>query len=502
MKPQRVRWRRFETLLKMDGGSGRNQLDAIQSLLEANGLDAGDLLNAILVIADAKKIKQEVDKKEQNKSKAKIIQDKTFIYPNITDAYIFRYGRTKSKNYYLRIYDEKTKKSIVRSLKTQSFQDALVKSQVIYREQKDALLKGRKLNSITTKELVDMYLEYQRKRISTTPHTGIMEGAYRLSVHRTSVWLEFITELKLHRRGIENIPPEKVRDYGLWLKKKPKQRYEKTERDNAVINHNICEIKRMYNKIALPERYLSKDDAPDINYLPIPREQSAKRDILEEIEYEELMKWMQYKYLRETEISEKEKVVRSLFHKYIGILYNSGMRSSECLGLRWNDIHINPLDNEEQKKVNRLIKIHYTKSKTGRSREIVAPITVRLDAIKRDYKKLGIIPEIDDFIFQNPATTRKGKNIPFGIPFAEKRLKRVLIDSGLQKKLEETGRTITLYSSRHFYCTMRLQHGVSMEKLALNMGTSLQYIQSTYSHIQTRRNTEELTKGMGKFKNK
>ena len=48
----------------MEGGSTRNQLDAIQSLLDANGLDAGDLLNAILVIADAKKIKQKVDKKE------------------------------------------------------------------------------------------------------------------------------------------------------------------------------------------------------------------------------------------------------------------------------------------------------------------------------------------------------------------------------------------------------------------------------------------------------
>ena len=69
-------------------GSNRNQLDAIQSLLDANGLDAGDLLNAIVVIANAKKIKQEVDKKEAEKPKPKIIQEKTFIYPNITDAYI------------------------------------------------------------------------------------------------------------------------------------------------------------------------------------------------------------------------------------------------------------------------------------------------------------------------------------------------------------------------------------------------------------------------------
>ena len=487
----------------MEGGSNRNQLDAIQTLLDANGLDAGDLLNAILVIADAKKIQHKVDKREEEDNKPKIIQEKTYIYPNITDAYIFRYGRTKSKNYYLRIYDEKTKKSIVRSLKTPSFQDALVKSQVIYREQKDALLKGRKLNSITTAELIDLYLQYQNERISEIPHSGIMKGAYKLSKQRTQLWLEYITELKLHKRGIENIPPEKVRDFGLWLKRKPKQRYDKTERDNNVINHTICEIKRMYKLVALPERYLSKDDAPDIKYLPIPRERSFKRDILELNEYEELMKWMQYKYLRETGISDKEKLIRSLFHKYIGILYSTGMRSSEGLNLKWKDIYPNPLDSEEDQKERVLIKIHSTQSKTGRSREIVARIKKRLDAIERDYKKLGIaIDKTTDYVFKNPAKTRVEKNVALGKPAVEKRLKKVLIDSGIQDKLDNTGRKITLYSSRHWYCTMRLQEGVSMEKLSLNMGTSYEYIQSTYSHMQTRRNADELTKGMGKWNRK
>ena len=54
-------------------GSNRNQLDAIQ-LLDANGLDAGDLLNAIVVIADAKKIKQEVDKKEVEEPNQKLFR--------------------------------------------------------------------------------------------------------------------------------------------------------------------------------------------------------------------------------------------------------------------------------------------------------------------------------------------------------------------------------------------------------------------------------------------
>ncbi len=95
-----------------------------------------------------RKIKQEVDKKEVEQPKPKIIQEKTFIYPNITDAYIFRYGRTKSKNYYLRIYDEKTKRSIVRSLKNSIISRCVSKNRKLYTEnKKDALLK-RKKNSI------------------------------------------------------------------------------------------------------------------------------------------------------------------------------------------------------------------------------------------------------------------------------------------------------------------------------------------------------------------
>ena len=41
-----------------------------------------------------------------------------------------------------------------------------------------------------------------------------MEGGIKLSIQRTKLWLQYITELKLHKRGIENIPPEKVR---LWF---------------------------------------------------------------------------------------------------------------------------------------------------------------------------------------------------------------------------------------------------------------------------------------------
>jgi hypothetical protein len=78
----------------------------------------------------------------------------------------------------------------------------------------------------------------------------------------------------------------------------------------------------------------------------------------------------------------------------------------------------------------------------------------------------------------------------------EKRLQKVMELSGLKQKLEEEGRHITLYSARHFYCTQRLMNKVDIHTLALNMGTSINYIEKTYSHLTTLMMSEEITKAM------
>ena len=101
-----------------------------------------------------------------------------------------------------------------------------------------------------------------------------------------------------------------------------------------------------------------------------------------------------------------------------------------------------------------------------------------------------------DYIFRNPTWARKDKNIPYKQPAFTKRLDRAIIDSGLQEILERTGRKITLYSSRHFYTTLRLQNGLNIHLLAKQLGTSTTYIDQTYSHIQIEQNTENISQGM------
>ena len=128
----------------------------------------------------------------------------------------------------------------------------------------------------------------------------------------------------------------------------------------------------------------------------------------------------------------------------------------------------------------------------------MAPIAEKLERLKSHYKKIEIEPQRDEFVFINLAKTKRGKNIPYQTPAMEKRLQKVLKLSGMEEQLKEEGRHITLYSARHFYCTQRLMNKVDIHTLALNMGTSINYIEKTYSHLTTLMMSEEITKGQGR----
>jgi integrase len=66
------------------------------------------------------------------------------------------------------------------------------------------------------------------------------------------------------------------------------------------------------------------------------------------------------------------------------------------------------------------------------------------------------------------------------------------VEAGIQEELEKIGRKTTLYSSRHFHTTLRLQNGLNIQLLARQLGTSTAYIGQTYSQIQIEQNTDKI----------
>ena len=64
-------------------------------------------------------------------------------------------------------------------------------------------------------------------------------------------------------------------------------------------------------------------------------------------QYERLWRFMYYKWIPEKGITPIEKQKRTIFYNVIGILYNTGLRPKELLGLKVLEITKNEADTKE-----------------------------------------------------------------------------------------------------------------------------------------------------------
>ena len=256
----------------------------------------------------------------------------------------------------------------------------------------------------------------------------------------------------------------------------------------------------MYKDVAVERKYITQAEVPIFKYLKVQRDASPKRDVLSAEEYSAIRKWMQYKWVNEKDITKEEKIKRRLYGLFFTIHHQIGARSKEILGLKWRDINVIPTDKPEDKRFRRSINIDKENSKTGVGRKIVAPVAEQFDRVKKIYKSIGEECGKDDYIFTHTFKTRLGKNMQWGQPLIENRLKAVCKGSADAGVWEPDGRTITNYSARHYYATEAIMRGVDMYDLALNMGTSITYLSSTYLHITTLMKADGMAKDQGIYK--
>ena len=475
----------------------KDQLETLKEVVGNLDLSPEDLL---LVLSSVVSLKNQ--KKEEGQKGNKVITEKIYLWENTKDSYIYRDGRTKGGNYYLRIYCRETKKVFSKSLRTSSREEGIVLGRKMYSETYGKLIRGEKTKSLTTKDLINLYLEREERRISPIPKTGITKETFKQKGQYLRMWERYVVEeLKMGDTKIENIPPDLTRDFCYWIQRQEKNFYKNTGWSPDYINSTISEVKRMYGQVGVRDKFISQSLVPQMDYMKKPPSTQVKRDILNVDEYETLVTYLRTKkYLKPEGSSPLEQCKRSIFREWVGISYNTGMRPKEILGLKWGDVSVNISDTKENQKIFRLLKVKSENSKTGRGRSVNGPVGRRLERLRKSYEDIGMECGPEHYIFRNPTWERQDKNVPYNQVVFKKRLDKVLEETGIQNELNKTERKITPYSSRHFYTTLRLQNGLDIHLLSKQLGTSTTYIDQTYSHIQVETNTDRITQGMSHLK--
>jgi integrase len=465
---------------------------ALNALLSAAGFDAGDLQIALEAIKAAKE-----QSPTKNEDEYRFYLDKTLVYED-RDAFIYRRATSKSGIWYLRIYDGRKSKPVVKSLKTADKIQALASARIMYIEIKGKIDRGERLKSITIPELIDLWDKKLQGNISDIPKTGITPDHYRMKKYFLKNYLEFSTETGLTKTPIDKIEGYKTRDFGKWLFTRPRRDRREGRKSEELINNNISEIARMYQQLAIRDKWMNADNMPQFDKLKQQADEGYKRDIMDEEQYERFWKYMEYKYCRDRKEKEIELELRKIFKEFILIMANCGNRPKELLGLKYKEITSNSNWDKETAGTHIMMKIRKENSKTGRGRICVSPVKKRIDRIIASYKKIGITHEPDDYLFLNPKSKTRGMYCRQNM---YQRLKRVLKDSGLQEEFDKLDLSISLYSFRHQYACWRLRYGdVPIYLLAKQMGTSIQKIEATYGHIEVEQQVDKITKAQGLIK--
>ena len=215
-------------------------LSALSSLLESAGLTAKDFMQTLSVLGNAKK--ENIEKQKKLATEGKIFLNKEFIIPARTDVYIYQDNRTKNKNYYIRIWEPKTRKHFSQSLKTNIREIAFTRANEIYLNRVGRLNFGLNNKSITANELVSKYSQLRQKDISKTPKTtgGITEQSWIAITDRIRYYEKFVKEKGYKNTNIEDIPPDTFIRFGEWLKERRKESFKSGgARSNETINQ-IC----------------------------------------------------------------------------------------------------------------------------------------------------------------------------------------------------------------------------------------------------------------------
>jgi len=445
-------------------------------------------------------------------------------------AYIFRNPQNKGK-WYLYFFDGETRKRYRRLLKdargkapepiSETVDEAFALGLSLYVELRNKADRGEAITSLTYGEMVKQFLDKEKRKISDIPHNGITEKRWLLLANQCRWISDYVNDEK---RPVHKFKRNFFLNYESWRKQRAKD-FDKPIPKQTTISHEVSTLRRLFKEVGVTEGYINRDNIPDFPSIRLPKDKSHRRDDFTENEWLELERCARLYYIKgKTRILDaeykmeknksgvwktksninfggargyKQIVHREMSYLAMRIMMDTGMRPGSLRKLRWKDIKENTNIPKEERKVWVNIDVSAENTKTGRSYRVAAPIARHLEQLFSitSYKKPN------DLLFANQDS---GEFISERIwqgniadMLVEARLANWKEGSNSQNKWIDilSGKTLTWYSLRHTYITMRLSAGVPLPVIAANTDTSMKYIQEHYFHYRADESTGILGKG-------
>ncbi len=247
---------------------------------------------------------------------------------------------------------------------------------------------------------------------------------------------------------------------------------------NTTLNNEANTIRGFY-RFLVARRYLLptfQPQFPKISNVSRKREAFTRDDWRVIYRFFTTNKWKKH---------ESDKVVeqREYIKDFAIVLINTGLRFGELRKLKWKNVVIEKTidKNNDDDTVSVKINLEAEQTKNNKARVVYGR---RGDVFTR-LRKLSKHTSKDDFIFVDNET---GNQIVRDVYY--KHWNYLVKETGLSERRTDN----SFYCFRHTYCTWRLMSGLDLLTLSKTMGTSVNFIETHYEHVDMGMRAKDIVK--------